>query len=316
MRRAIALALLALAGCSGEPALVGANEPIRVRGGVFKTGDLPGAPPLDGGAPEKPNVTVVESVNNVIRPGQSGKTLSGRVTDDATAVAVRFPDLGTGYWLVVADAPDPAAPGELTWQMTFDVAYDVPPGLRSLRFAAVNEAGVAGTQTDLPVCVSAAIPDNLNACDPSIAPPAAVLSLSWDTDVDLDLVVVTPTGQVVDSKHPTTAAPSDAGVSPDPKKDGVIDRDSDANCVPDHVKRESLVWQAPPAAGTWLAYANLYSACGQQAVRFTLTLNVAESNGDEGSRLVEKQRLSGELLAVDANGGQALGLYVTSFSFP
>jgi hypothetical protein len=199
--------------------------------------------------------------------------------------------------------------------MSFDVAADVPPGLHTLRFAGIDEKGVAGTQTDQLVCVDAPIPDNLNACDPTIAPPQAVLSLTWDTEVDLDLELVTPDGQVVDAKHPTTAPLADGGVQVDPKKDGVLDHDSNASCAIDGERREDVVWQGDPAPGQYLVYANLFSACGQQAVRFTVALYRAETV-DGGSTLTPTLTASGELLASDANGGAARGLYVTSFSFP
>ena len=53
-------------------------------------------------------------------------------------------------------------------------------------------------------------------------PPAAVLSLSWDAPVDLDLQVVTPSGVVISPKKPATGA---GGTT---KGDGALDRDSDA----------------------------------------------------------------------------------------
>jgi len=76
---------------------------------------------------------------------------------------------------------------------------------RTLLLAAIDEQGNAGEETRLDTCITRPIPDNLNACDPTIAPPFAVLSLAWDADVDLDLVVVAPDGRVIDPKHPTTA---------------------------------------------------------------------------------------------------------------
>ncbi|APR83762.1 Hypothetical protein A7982_09111 [Minicystis rosea] len=315
MKRALSIFALTLFGCSSEAAPTGFGEPIRVLDGVFKSGPLPGTPAVDGGTPAKPNVTAVNSANNILRPGQGNKNLTGVVTDDASAVAVRFADLGTGYWLVVPGAPDVSAPDALQWGMNLDVAADVPPGLHTLQFAAVDEKGNAGTQTDLLVCVDTPIPDNLNACDPSIAPPTTVVSLTWDAAVDLDLVVVLPSGQVVDAKHRTTAPITDAGVQPNPKKDGVIDRDSNSGCAIDGIRRENMVWQAEPLAGQYLVYANLFSACGQQAVRFTVTLYRAQPV-DGGSALVETAHESGELLAIDANGGATKGLYVTAFSLP
>jgi hypothetical protein len=140
-----------------------------------------------------------------------------------------------------------------------------------------------------------------------------VISLSWDAPVDLDLQVVTPSGVVVSPKHVTTSANADAGVGAGA---GALDRDSDANCVPDGLDREDLVWsKAAPAPGLYLAYASLFSACGQPSVRFTLSLYVAEPV-DGGHTLARKLQTSGELLSTDANGGTGLGLYVAAITFP
>jgi hypothetical protein len=306
-RLALSLAL-ALAGCSTQP--TGAGEPIVVYGGTFFPGPLPGSPPPDGGTPTAPDVTDVQSLDDVFKPGQAGRSMSGDVTDDASAIAVRFPDLGTGYWVVVPGAPDPNAPGSLSWTMTFDVGYGLPTGLNTLSFAAVSASGASGSQLELPVCIDTIFPDNLNACDVSLKPPAAVLSLAWDTPVDLDLQLVTPSGVVVSPEHPTTSV--DGGTGPDV---GELDMDSAANCAPSAVNREDIVWQGAPDPGQYLAYANLFSACGQESVRFTLTLYLAEPV-DGGSALQPQLTTSGELLAADANGGVGLGLYLTAFSFP
>lgn len=311
------VAALALSGCGGEPYTLGLEQPLRVAGGTFKEGALPGSAPLTeeavaaGAVAQGTHVTLVNSANNIVRPGQSAKGISGRVTDKATAVAVRFPDLGTGYWIVPSDVPDPAAPGELTWGMKIDFAQDLPPGLRDLYFAGIDSAGNSGTQTLLKMCVTSWLPDNLNACDPDIAPPAAVLSLAWDTDVDLDLQLRAPSGKLLDAKHPTTAPVTDAGVTPD-AADGKLDRDSMASCVVDGVRRENVIWQEKPEAGQYLVYANVYAACGQLATRFTLTFHVAEEAGTEDQqKLVEKLRVHGEVLASDENGGSGPGLFVT-----
>ena len=312
-----AAAISLASGCSGETSPLALGEPLIVHGAVFKEGTLPGALPIedDAGAPQGSRITVVDSVNNVIRAGQSGKSLSGRATDDTLSIGARFGDLGTGYWIVPTGASDPTAPGELTWGFIYDVARDAPPGLHPLLLTAIDAEGNAGAQTRLDTCITRSIPDNLNACDPTIAPPFAVLSLAWDADVDLDLVVTAPDGRVIDPKHPEAAAGSDGGtITPDPAKDGILDRDSNAGCAVDSARRESLVWQTRPAIGTYLVHANLFSACGQQAVRFTATLSFAEATGAGAWTLTERLSKSGELLASDANGGTAVGLFVTDFS--
>jgi hypothetical protein len=121
---------------------------------------------------------------------------------------------------------------------------------------------------------------------------------------------------VVDSKHPSTAEKGDDG-----KLDlsapgvGVIDYDSFAGCALDGRRRESLVFQSSPAPGTYLLYVNLYDACGQPGAAFEASVSRAVP-GDEPHRLRLEEVIhqSGELQDVHANGGDALGLFVTSFT--
>ena len=40
------------------------------------------------------------------------------------------------------------------------------------------------------------VPDNGATCDPNAALPDTIVSLVWSTDVDLDLIAVTPEGKV------------------------------------------------------------------------------------------------------------------------
>lgn len=297
MRRALCT-LLFLASCNGRENESGLDEPFRVRSGAFVEGALPSS---TGGA----EITVIETLNNVIFPGQAGKRISGRTTKGATTVAMRFKELGTGFYRIVTENPDPSAGGELTWNATLDFARELPAGMHTLQFVAFDAAGQPGAQREVPVCLASIIPDNLNACDPKIAPPTAVVSLAWDANVDLDLQVVTPDGKLVDAKRPSTN--KDALSDP---RTGRLDRDSNPYCAVDGLRRESIVWQGAPQPGTYLVYANLFDACAQPSVRFTVTLHLAE-----GGRLVEKLSQSGQLLAGDANGGSRVGLYLTDLNF-
>jgi hypothetical protein len=312
-------AAVSAASCSGQPAPSGAGEPLVVLGATFVPGDLPGLPPPDGGAPGSgvaPEVTLVESASATFVQGQAGATFSGDVSGDATSVAVRFPNAGTGYWVFAPGGSDPTSPSDLTWSMTFDVADNAPTGLTSLRFAALDADGNGGTQIDQPACVDSLVPDNANACVPSRAPPVLVLSLQWDVPANVDIGLVTPSGVAVTPHHPTTSAATDGGVSADAGGLGVLDRNSDANCVADGLNHEDIVWQSgTPEPGAYLAYADLFSACGQPSVRFTMTLWSQETT-DGGFALVKKQQAQGEMFAVEANGGSAPGLYVMSFSLP
>lgn len=307
-----------LPGCTGVDPDRGLTEPIRVTHGTFEAAEMPGQPPLPAEAPPgtpqiDPKITLIESVNNVFSPGQAGKSLSGRASESAVAIGLRFADLGAGYWVVPAGGLDPQAPGERTWSLGFEIGDDVPPGLHPLRIVAIDDAGAAGTQAELATCVTSPVPDNLNACDPTIEPPAAVLSLSWENEADLDLGLVTPSGKFVDAKHPSTVTGDPEGV--DPAKDGAIDRDANAACASDSIHRENVVWPLIPAPGTYLVYVNLFDACGEAAAPFTATFYLREQRPDGTFALSEKIRAPGELFAAQANGGGAQGLYVTTFTF-
>lgn len=326
MRRALAwlafalLAFAAAVSCSGERATLGLEEPLRVRAATFKEGALPGTLPaaLDGGPTALPAVTAYESASTVVRPGQAGKVLSGRTTSGAVAVAVRFADLGSGYWVLPVGGPDPQNGGELVWQADADFGVALPPGLHPLRVVAIDAQGNAGTQRDLGLCVTATVADNLNACNPARNPPAAVISLGWDVPADLDLIVVGPTGRVVDPKHPRIAPP-DAGADAGDAggASGVIDRDSNAGCRSDGLARESLIFQRPPPPGSYFVYVNLFDACGKGPVHFRVSLVEAQLRPDGVTQQpVETLVRTGTLLPAEANGGARPGTFVFEIPFP
>jgi hypothetical protein len=314
---ALGALLLALA-CTGQQVSTnpGLGEPVRVESGQFVPGTLPGTPEapdasVDGGV--TPQVTDVNVANTAVEPGELGLALSGHASPDAQTIGLRFADLGTGYWVVPVGAPDPTDEGLLTWQVSADFGRDVPPGFHDLVFAAIGADGSSGTQSDLPVCVDTPVPDNLNACVPKRAPPAAVLSLSWDSPVDLDLIVQDPTGVVVGGKV-GSAEPADGGAAAD-ESNGVLDRDSNRDCVVDDVDREDVVWQSSPATGEYQVWVDLFAACGQPAASFSVSVWLAETQPDGTQRLVQQTPplATGVLTADQATGGAGRGLFVGDF---
>src|ERR1043165_5880570 len=141
MRR-LALAVFTttvFAACSGVESKSALNEPIRVQSASFKEGHLPGNP----GA--KPEVTALETASTVVHPRQSGKSLSGRTSPDAVAVAIAFADLGTGYWVFPVGGPDPANGGELDWSATLDFGDNIPAGKHDLAVVGIDAAGQPGS---------------------------------------------------------------------------------------------------------------------------------------------------------------------------
>ncbi len=313
------LSATALAGCSGEPLTTALEEPLRVSGAQFHDGELPGLPALTadeinaGAMPQAPNVSGLTLNNSIIASGEAGRTFSGSASIDALAVGVRFADLGRGYWLVPTGSPDEA--GGLEWRFRAAFRRGLPAGTHTLLFAAVDAQGRAGSQASVDVCLLPDVPDNASACIPDAAPPALVVSLAWDAAVDLDLRVVTPSGKVVDPKHPTTADRDEDGkLDLNSAATGTLDHDAFAGCsASDGRGRENLVFQGTPAAGTYLVYAGLFDACGAPGVTFDVSLHTPSVGPEGQTRQVETYRQSAQLSAVHADGGAELGTFITSF---
>jgi hypothetical protein len=321
--RVVLAATLVAPACTGPQVSAGggAAEPLVVESAQFFSGALPGSAPIpssdDGGAQGQPTGTQVVDVNvasRIIHPGEAGMSITGHATTDAQTVAVRFASLGSGYWVVPVGASDPTDNGLLTWSLTVDYGSALPAGPADVLFAAIDANGASGMQQDLPVCIDTPVPDNLNACDPTRAPPAAVVSLVWDTAVDLDLIVQTPNGAIVGGRKTSTAPPAaDGGATTPGAGDGVLDRDSNRDCVIDGIQREDAVWQSSPPTGTYQVWVDLYSACGQSAVHFTVSNWLPQTQPDGTKRLVEHPFAKGELPAQQANAGTGPGLFVGAF---
>lgn len=319
MKRRISVLALVTAGalafaCSGTDAKRGFSEPVRVKNGQFLAGDLPGTPPGTPG-PGDLRVTNLSSANRVIQPGQAGKKIDGRASARASAIGIRFADVGSGYWVFPLGAPDPQFPGELTWDAELDMALSASdaPGFHGLRAVAIDESGAAGEQVEVPFCFASRIPDNGASCDPKQAVPEAVITLLWDADMDLDLRAVLPSGRAVDPKHPLTDPAADGGAaSPDV---GSFDRDSIAGCTPDGRRQESLVFPKRPHGNVDL-YVALFAACGKQAASFDLVISEIDTTGPT-PRLTERARTRGRIgFAASQSESEQPPLYVTSYAFP
>jgi hypothetical protein len=276
------LALLAAlsAGCKvGYVPGAGAGEPFIVEGGQFFPGPLPTS---DAG----PTVASLASMDNLAFPGQAGKQLSGDVTSGSTSVLMRFADLGTGYWSVPVASPDPQMIGDITWSATLDFAWTLPPGNHDMLFTAMDSNGSAGPPFTNTYTIKSPIPTG-----------KVVVSLNWDSNADLDLHIATPEGIDLSPKHLTTSI--DGG-----PPDGVIDRDSNANCVQDGFRQEDAIWAGKPLIGVYLVSVDMFSSCGAPSADFVVTVRVDDA---------VTQTFKGRLLYTDADGGGP-GLMVGSYT--
>jgi hypothetical protein len=121
------------------------------------------------------------------------------------------------------------------------------------------------------------------------------VSLSWDTETDVDLHVVDPTGEEI--YYGNTS--SESG--------GQLDLDSNAGCGIDGINNENITWPTGMApSGTYVVRVNFWSDCDLQPANFTVTTNVCG----------QSQTFFGSFTADQAaGGGLGSGTEMTRFTF-
>lgn len=249
---ACALAACALACGESVASDPGLGAPFRVEGGVFVRGGRPaaGAGPLLLGA---------FSSQTTFRVGQQDKSFSGNAEPSATAVAVALDDT-PGYWSVPTGLPLPEAPDAPSFDAPLSFSDQVEPGPHTLRVWAADLAGSFGAASLVEfMLVPGAVPAG-----------RLVVSLSWDTQSDLDLHLVTPDGTEVYSENINSWQRPASGVAdPDAwRSGGILDADSNADCRIDGRRNENVIWTAQPPSGRYAVRVDTPSLCGEQAARW------------------------------------------------
>jgi hypothetical protein len=304
MARGWLMALAPLLACqAGVDAPVGLREPIVVHGAQLHQGSLPLAP-------NGPAVTSVDVASSIWRIGSYGRPVAGRVGQGATAVALRLDDAGSGPWVLPLLGPDPLNDNELTFRAEVDLAHDVTPGIHVLLLRAVDVTGASGPAFELKSCVPSPWPDNLNACNPKAMPPDTVVTVTWNSDADLDLTVRQPDGAWISGKSPL------AGKAATEPTQGRHERDIGANCAAEGVRRESISWPEAPAGSLMLAYLRPFAACGTTATTALVQVLRREAGPvPETWRQVEVARKSVQFLASEFDGGAQPPIYVLPVQF-
>jgi hypothetical protein len=265
--------LLALAACGGGSADPGLRAWLRVADAQFIDAPLP-APGL--------GVELVEaSLSRAqVARGDTELSLIGSLALDSSAVQVAG-DGAPGFFVVRAGQADPTVPTVLMLRGALTVAPDAPLGPRVVHLQAVTN-GVVGPRLDLPLEVLA----------PARPMGALVVSLSWDTPSDLDLHVIDPSGVEIWARHPNSWAPT-PGQPVDPnawKTGGLLDADSNAQCVIDGRDAENVVWSKSAPAGHYVVRVDTPSLCDAASARWRVevtlqgaTVATAEGNSTAAS---------------------------------
>lgn len=122
------------------------------------------------------------------------------------------------------------------------------------------------------------------------------VSLSWNTDTDVDLHLVEPSGEEIYYSHKISAA------------GGELDLDSNAGCNMDHVDNENITYQnVTPPSGHYIARVDYWSDCDVTTdISYTLTINL------RGTPQVHQGTLTS---AQVTGGGAGDGITVAEFDF-
>jgi hypothetical protein len=243
------------AGASADPGL---SSLLRVQGAQFAAG-APPAPSSDG-----PKVASVLLPTTTIWPGYADKPFSGALDPSATAVAIALSG-DDGYWILRAGVPDFSAPTLPTFHGLASFATTLAPGQFTFQVRAIDGEGVFGPPSNQILTAVAAAPS-------APAPQGElVVTLTWDTESDLDLHVVDPLATEIYHGNPSSMPPPSAGPTPaDGGSYGYLDVDSNAQCIIDGLRREDVVWLAAPPSGRYFVRVDTASLCGQPIANFAV----------------------------------------------
>jgi hypothetical protein len=208
-----------------------------------------------------------------------------------------------GYYLVPAGAADIQEPDFPTVTLHTSFAASLAEGPLNLSVAASDANGHFGPSSQLALeVVSAPVPQG-----------ELVFSLSWDTNADLDLHVVDPTGVEVWARNINSYQPPGPGQPPAAPDaylaGGILDYDSNAACVIDGRRRENITWASGPPSGRYLVRVAVPSLCGQAAAHWRLEARVR----GEIRQMAEGWGLTED---VQAKQGAGSGVLAMQLDFP
>jgi len=301
----VAGVLVAGCGASASPES-GVTADLRVSGAQFVSGPL--AP--DTAAKGTARISGVGLNNLMIYPGEQNFPLTGVVTGVTALVGL---ENDSGYWIVPAPIADLTTSGGFvfTTQLTFSPLLQTGSQTLILR-------GVAADGTVGPAQLYV-----LTATAPAAPAGALVISLSWDTESDLDLHVVMPnvadptTPIEIWNKHEVGLPPPMLGAPPpDPAAIAAapyLDFDSNAGCAIDGRRQENVIFPTGtiPPDGQYLVRVDAASLCGQSSAQWFVSATGYDAYGN-GTLLTWAQWQATD---ADTRGSHVAGSGRLAFTF-
>jgi hypothetical protein len=250
-----ALATAGLEACGGASADPGLSASLQVSGAQFAAGAIPG----DTGGPR---VLSVAASSAEIVLGQGGNPLRGALELSAQAVAIGLAG-DIGHWIVPAAPPSFETPGALSFEVDLAFSATISTDPIEVDVRASDASGRFGPQSSITF-----------RSRPLSAPAGKlVFTLRWDTEADLDIHVIDPSGSEVWARNINSYPKPPVGQPPDPAAvaaGGILDFDSNAACTIDGRREENVVYSMAPPMGHFIVRVDAFSMCGQSAARWTV----------------------------------------------
>lgn len=262
----------AVIACDHQTADEGRDASLQIADAQFVREPMPG----ESGGPRVQSLTV----GATYRAGDVDRSISGDLERSAVAVAITFAG-DVGYWIVPAGQPSAADLASPTYGALLSFAPSLRTGTRMLVVRAVDADKRFGPSAERP----------LRIVERGEATGRLVVSLGWNNRADLDLHVVLPDGVEVFKRNPTSWERPPPGTPPTSTTNdgGVLDFDSNADCVPDGRRAENVVWQDPPPKGHYLVRVDTFSLCGEPSAEWRAKVTL------EGNVLAEARGRSTEI---------------------
>lgn len=278
-------ALLVAAGCGGDDGGSGAinlqdyiTAVTTLDGSVNATYSADDAPAASGG----PTVTATGG-STVITGGSAQVALSA--SGEFLTVIVSI-DGVPGSWrlaLPATTAPNPELAAAAVTSLTLLITYaaDIPEDAFTVHYQVGDAGGSVGAA------------DAVSTSVVTVGTGEVQVSISWDTNADVDLHVVEPSDEEIYYGHRTSAT------------GGELDLDSNVGCAAGP-QNENITWESGAPSGTYIVRVDYFSDCDHATTNYVVTVRRSGH---------ATQTYTGTLNAPGDAGGAGSGVQVTTFTY-